>query len=134
MTQVEKAPTVVKAGLKKEEAEELKKKLEAGTEALAHTDAHTAEALLNLQMAEACHCLQAHAGLCYWRSANYQTCRSSCVTCPPHVQLEERWSWSDQECKVSCEDVLRHAASRFSCSHAWRPCMAMLPSLVGHPV
>ena len=28
--QVEKAPTVVKAGLKKEEAEELKKKLEAG--------------------------------------------------------------------------------------------------------
>ena len=29
--QVEKAPTVVKAGLKKEEAEELKKKLEAGT-------------------------------------------------------------------------------------------------------
>ena len=30
-TQVEKAPTVVKAGLKKEEAEELKKKLEAGT-------------------------------------------------------------------------------------------------------
>lgn len=30
MMQVEKAPTVVKAGLKKEEAEELKKKLEAG--------------------------------------------------------------------------------------------------------
>jgi hypothetical protein len=30
MQQVEKAPTVVKAGLKKEEAEELKKKLEAG--------------------------------------------------------------------------------------------------------
>ena len=28
--QVEKAPTVVKAGLKKEEAEELQKKLEAG--------------------------------------------------------------------------------------------------------
>ena len=32
MLQVEKAPTVVKAGLKKEEAEELKKKLEAGTD------------------------------------------------------------------------------------------------------
>ena len=31
LLQVEKAPTVVKAGLKKEEAEELKKKLEAGT-------------------------------------------------------------------------------------------------------
>ena len=30
LLQVEKAPTVVKAGLKKEEAEELKKKLEAG--------------------------------------------------------------------------------------------------------
>jgi ribosomal protein L7/L12 len=28
--QVEKAPTVVKSGLKKEEAEELQKKLEAG--------------------------------------------------------------------------------------------------------
>lgn len=30
--QVEKAPTVIKAGLKKEEAEELKKKLEAGAQ------------------------------------------------------------------------------------------------------
>ena len=37
MTQVEKAPTVVKAGLKKEEAEELKKKLEAGTDHPAQT-------------------------------------------------------------------------------------------------
>lgn len=33
--QVEKAPTVVKAGLKKEEAEELQKKLEAGVSACA---------------------------------------------------------------------------------------------------
>ena len=32
--QVEKAPTVIKAGLKKEEAEELKKKLEAGAQLL----------------------------------------------------------------------------------------------------
>lgn len=34
MLQVEKAPTVIKAGLKKEEAEELKKKLEAGAQLL----------------------------------------------------------------------------------------------------
>ena len=34
MLQVEKAPTVIKAGLKKEEAEELKKKLEAGVRLL----------------------------------------------------------------------------------------------------
>ena len=32
--QVEKAPTVIKSGLKKEEAEELKKKLEAGAQLL----------------------------------------------------------------------------------------------------
>ena len=32
--QVEKAPVVIKAGLKKEEAEELKKKLETGTASL----------------------------------------------------------------------------------------------------
>ena len=44
----------MKAGLKKEEAEELKKKLEAGTDALPHSDAYSAEALLNLQKAEAC--------------------------------------------------------------------------------
>ena len=31
LLQVEKAPVTVKTGLKKEEAEELKKKLEAGT-------------------------------------------------------------------------------------------------------
>ena len=39
--QVEKAPTVIKAGLKKEEAEELKKKIEAGLPSpTAHQEKH----------------------------------------------------------------------------------------------
>ena len=43
LLQVEKAPTVVKAGLKKEEAEELKKKLEAGAHAANASIPPTAE-------------------------------------------------------------------------------------------
>ncbi len=51
MAQVEKAPTVVKAGLKKEEAEELKKKLEAGIDPPDLCSACAAEPVLTCRLA-----------------------------------------------------------------------------------
>ena len=49
VVQVEKAPTVVKAGLKKEEADELQKKLEAGK----HGDLHLSDLVFILRPVEA---------------------------------------------------------------------------------